>query len=109
MTGVSGVTGLSVLSALAYGGGTVSGPGEAGERRARGLTAYQEAAMPDAPTGPARDPLATLKLPPGWYAWAGVGGILYARRLKSSPPIVVRAATAEELAVKVAEELAKRR
>ena len=50
--------------------------------------------MPDAPTGPARDPLATLKLPPGWYAWAGVGGILYARRLKSSPPIVVRAATA---------------
>lgn len=45
------------------------------------------------------DPLATLrgKLPQGWEAWTGVGGILYARWRKSSPPIVARAATAEEL------------
>jgi hypothetical protein len=49
-------------------------------------------------------PLAPLygKLPRGWEAWVGVQGILYARLRKSSPPIVVRAATAEELAAKVA-------
>jgi hypothetical protein len=62
--------------------------------------------MKDDPT-PARasDPLAALygKLPRGWEAWTGVGGILYARLRKTSPPIVVRAATAEELAAKVTE------
>jgi hypothetical protein len=58
--------------------------------------------MPD-PVTP--DPLRSLygTLPRGWEAWRGVGGILYARLRKSSPPIVVRAATAEELAAKVAE------
>ena len=25
---------------------------------------------------------------PAWHCWRGVGGILYTRRLKSSPPIV---------------------
>jgi hypothetical protein len=51
------------------------------------------------------DPLAPLrgKLPRGWECWVGISGILYARWRKSSPPIVVRAATAEELAAKVAE------
>jgi hypothetical protein len=50
-------------------------------------------------------PLAPLygKLPRGWEAWVGVGGILYARRRKTSPPVVLRASTAEELAAKVAE------
>jgi hypothetical protein len=38
---------------------------------------------------------------PAWEAWVGVGGILYARRRKSSPPVVFRAATAEELAAKI--------
>jgi hypothetical protein len=38
---------------------------------------------------------------PRWEAWAGVGGILYARLRKSSPPIVVRDATAEGLADKM--------
>jgi hypothetical protein len=33
----------------------------------------------------------------------GVGGILYARRRKSSPAIVFRAATADELAAKITE------
>jgi hypothetical protein len=28
---------------------------------------------------------------PGWYWWHGVAGLLYARRLKTSPPWVVRA------------------
>ena len=50
-------------------------------------------------------PLAPLygKLPRGWEAWVGVGGILYARRRKTSPPVVLRAATAAELAAKVAQ------
>ena len=50
-------------------------------------------------------PLAPLfgKLPRGWECWVGVGGILYARRRKSSPPVVFRAATAEELATKITE------
>jgi hypothetical protein len=46
-------------------------------------------------------------LPRGWECWVGVGGILYARLRRSSPPIVVRAATAEELAAKVAEAQGK--
>jgi hypothetical protein len=43
------------------------------------------------------------KLPRGWEARVGVTGTLYARRRRSSPPLVVRAATPEELAVKVAQ------
>jgi hypothetical protein len=48
-------------------------------------------------------PLAPLygKLPRGWEAWVGICGLLYARRRKSSPPVVFRAATAEELAAKI--------
>ena len=31
---------------------------------------------------------------PGWHAWPAVlGGLLYARRPRSSPPLVVRSAT----------------
>ena len=46
------------------------------------------------------DPLAPLrgKLPRGWEAWTGVGGILYARRRKTSPPVVFRSADACDLA-----------
>jgi hypothetical protein len=43
------------------------------------------------------------KLPRGWEAWTGVGGILYARRRKTSPPVVFRAADACGLAAQVAE------
>jgi hypothetical protein len=52
-------------------------------------------------------PLAPLygKLPRGWE---GVGGILYARLRKSTPPVVFRAATAEELAAKIREYEAAR-
>ena len=42
--------------------------------------------------------LARLGTDAGWRTWVGVGGILYARRPKSSPPMVVRAATPEALA-----------
>jgi len=32
-----------------------------------------------------------LRLPAGWRAWAGVSGVLYARRPGTSPPMVARA------------------
>jgi hypothetical protein len=35
---------------------------------------------------------------PGWRAWPGtVAGVLYARRPRTSPPLVVRAATTSQL------------
>jgi hypothetical protein len=34
---------------------------------------------------------------PPWYAWAGVGGILYARHPRSSPALIVRSSTSEGL------------
>jgi hypothetical protein len=40
---------------------------------------------------------------PGWQAWRGVSGLLYARRLRTSPPVIVRAATADDLAAKITE------
>jgi hypothetical protein len=51
-----------------------------------------------------RGPLAPLygKFP-GWEAWVGVAGLLYARRRQSTPPVVFRAATVEELAAKITE------
>jgi hypothetical protein len=50
------------------------------------------------------DPLAVLRGKfSGWQAWQGVSGLLYARRLRTSPPIVVRAATAHDLAAKITE------
>jgi len=53
-------------------------------------------------TGP--DPLAALRGKfPGWQAWRGISGLLYARRLRTSPPVIIRAATAGELATKITE------
>jgi len=35
---------------------------------------------------------------PGWHAWpAVIGGVLYARRPRTSPPLVVRAVTTDGL------------
>jgi len=42
--------------------------------------------------------LARVAAETGWQTWVGVGGVLYARRPKSSPPMVVRAASPEALA-----------
>lgn len=39
---------------------------------------------------------------PYWHVWRGVAGLLYARRPRSSPPMVVRATTAAGLARAVA-------
>jgi hypothetical protein len=50
------------------------------------------------------DPLAALRGRfPGWQAWRGVSGLLYARRLRTSPPVIVRATTADDLAAKITE------
>ncbi len=39
---------------------------------------------------------------PGWRAWEGViAGVLYARRLGASPPIVVRSVTVDALRAEV--------
>lgn len=34
---------------------------------------------------------------PAWYAWRGIAGLLYARRLNSTPPRIVRAEDADDL------------
>jgi hypothetical protein len=36
---------------------------------------------------------------PGWHAWQGtLGGVVYASRSRTSPPLVVRATTTDQLA-----------
>jgi hypothetical protein len=34
---------------------------------------------------------------PGWQTWPGVAGLVYARRPRTSPPLVVRSATIDGL------------
>jgi hypothetical protein len=59
---------------------------------------------PASPQSAPHDPLTVLRGQfPGWEAWTGVGGILYARRRKTSPPVVLRSADAEDLARQVRE------
>jgi hypothetical protein len=38
---------------------------------------------------------------PRWHTWAGVAGLLYASRDKTSPPAVLRAHTAAVLAARI--------
>jgi len=39
---------------------------------------------------------------PGWHAWpAVIGGVVYARRPMTSPPMVVRAVTVRELRTEI--------
>lgn len=46
---------------------------------------------------------------PGWFCWPGViPPLVYARRPKSSPPMVVRAATPEALAEAIERAEARR-
>jgi hypothetical protein len=46
---------------------------------------------------------------PGWHAWRGVGDTgWYARRVKSSPPVVLRAESKDELKAKGLEHQAAR-
>jgi hypothetical protein len=48
-----------------------------------------------------RKALYDLGVRTGWHTWEGVAGILYARRLLSSPPRVVRATTVDDLAAAI--------
>jgi hypothetical protein len=46
---------------------------------------------------------------PGWHCWEGVGDTgFYARRLLSSPPVVLRAESLDDLRVQVRDYLASR-
>jgi hypothetical protein len=42
---------------------------------------------------------------PAWHWWRGVSGLYYARRVKSSPPVVLRAETLDELREQVRDYL----
>jgi hypothetical protein len=46
---------------------------------------------------------------PGWECWRGLSGLLYVRRRMSSPPVVFRAVTVEELAAQIREYEARQR
>lgn len=45
---------------------------------------------------------------PGWEAWAGVVSLLYARRPRSTPPLVVRSPTLDGLRTAIEEAERKR-
>ncbi len=44
----------------------------------------------------------------GWHWWTGVSGILYVRRERSSPPVVFRGETMDDLKDQVRKHLAER-
>jgi hypothetical protein len=46
---------------------------------------------------------------PGWHTWAGVAGLLYARRLKSSPPVVYRSTNPADLEARIREHEGRQR
>jgi hypothetical protein len=43
-----------------------------------------------------------------WQFWVGVSGLFYARRPKSSPPVVLRAETLDELRELVRQHIASK-
>lgn len=45
---------------------------------------------------------------PGWHFWKGVSGMVYARWLKSSPPIVVRGEDWTDLRDEIRREISRR-
>jgi hypothetical protein len=44
----------------------------------------------------------------GWHYWRGVSGLFYARRVRSSPPVVLRAGNLDELRALVREHIKSR-
>jgi hypothetical protein len=70
----------------------------------------QEATRERSSQPPARTarPLTALRGQfPGWEAWRGISGLLYARRRMSSPPVVFRGYTAKSLAEQIREHEAR--
>lgn len=63
----------------------------------------QDPASHQPPARQPPDPLAPLygTLPRGWECWRGISGLLYARRRRSTPPVVLRSTSAEDLARQV--------
>jgi hypothetical protein len=47
-------------------------------------------------------------IPPGWHWWRGLSGLYYARRVKSSPPVVFRAESLHELRELVRQHIASK-
>jgi hypothetical protein len=46
---------------------------------------------------------------PGWHVWLGVSSLWYARRVLSSPPVIVRAANLSELREAISEHASRGR
>ncbi len=44
----------------------------------------------------------------GWHCWKGISGLVYARRLLSSPPVVVRAEDPRDLIDQIKAEIGRR-
>ena len=44
---------------------------------------------------------------PGWHVWLGVSSLWYARRVLSSPPVIVRAARLAELREAISEHASR--
>jgi hypothetical protein len=44
---------------------------------------------------------------PGWHVWLGVSSLWYARRVLSSPPVIVRAANLTELRAAISEHASR--
>jgi hypothetical protein len=42
---------------------------------------------------------------PGWRVWLGISSLWYARRVLSSPPVILRAETLNELREAISERL----
>jgi hypothetical protein len=45
---------------------------------------------------------------PHWEIWTGISGLVYARRLRSSPPMVVRAEDPRDLIDAIRAEIGRR-
>ena len=45
---------------------------------------------------------------PDWHVWKGISGLVYARRLLSSPPVVVRAEDPRDLIDQIKAEIGRR-
>ena len=45
---------------------------------------------------------------PAWHVWRGISGLVYASRLRTSPPVVVRAEDPRDLIDQIRAEIGRR-